>query len=445
MLLERKIDNFSDYLSKFVSDSKIESFARASGFKKRDSPISPQAFLESVFFCNAQDSPSLSEYSIDLEQQGCKRVSKQAIDKRFNDRTKEMLTLILKEVMSKQLARKPLAVGIASHFTDVNIMDSSEFGVSKRAAGVFPGYGGTGREAMVQIQLEYQLFSSKVTQLSIGSALDSDAKEGMKNIDDICPKTLLIRDLGYFGPQAFKELAQRDLYFISRAKSQWNFYLEEQGELIPLSTADIIEKLKTQKEKYLDLDVFVGKEALSPVRLVANLLTEEQAKKRLKKKSANRKLGEDALESIGLNLFVTNVEREKCDAEAVYELYTLRWQIELVFKTWKSVIKLHKIHSMNATRLECIILIKLLWVMLNWSIWNRIKDYTNKDISFHKLSQTLQSRSKRLTPCVLRSKQLLIEWLYNLAEISKVHHEKEYKKGSKKNWEILAKICYKAA
>src|SRR5690606_37737359 len=124
-----------------------------------------------------------------------------------------------------------------------------------------------------------------------------------------------------------------------------------------------------------------------------------------KKKTANRKLGEDALESIGLNLFVTNVEREKCDAEAIYELYTLRWQIELVFKTWKSVMKLHKIHSMNATRLECIILIKLLWVMLNWSIWNRIKDYTNKDISFHKFSQTLQSRSKRLTPCVLRSKQ----------------------------------------
>lgn len=298
---------------------------------------------------------------------------------------------------------------------------------------------------MVQIQLEYQLLSSKVTQLSIGSALDSDANEGMKNIDDIPPKTLLIRDLGYFGPQAFKELAQRDLYFISRAKSQWNFYVKEQGELIPLSTADIIKKLKTQKEKYLDLDVLVGQKALAPVRLVANLLTEEQAKQRLKKKAANRKLGEDALESIGLNLFVTNVEREKCDAEAVYELYTLRWQIELVFKTWKSVMKLHKIHPMNATRLECIILIKLLWVMLNWSIWNQIKDYTNKDISFHKFSQTLQSRSKRLTPSIIQSKKLLIEWLYSLAEISKVHHEKGYKKGSKKNWEILAKICHKAA
>lgn len=148
-------------------------------------------------------------------------MSKQAIDKRFNERTKAMLSTILEKVMSQQLRKKPLFVKHKSHFTDIHIMDSSEFGVSKKAAAAFPGYGGPGREAIVQIQFEYQLLGSRVNQLSIGSALDSDAKEGMKNIDDIPPKTLLIRDLGYFGPQAFKEMSQRDLYFIGRAKSQW--------------------------------------------------------------------------------------------------------------------------------------------------------------------------------------------------------------------------------
>lgn len=356
-----------------------------------------------------------------------------------------MLTSILEKVMSQQLCRKPIMPAHANHFTDIHIMDSSEFVVSKRAAAAFPGYGGSGREAMVQIQFEYQLLGSKITQLSIGSALDSDAKEGMKNIDKIPPKTLLIRDLGYFGPQSFNELSQRDIYFISRAKSQWNFYIKEDGVLNPLTTSGIIQKLNGQKEKYLDLDVYVGKQALAPVRLVANLLTEEQAQERLKKKAANRKLGGDALESIGLNLFVTNVEREKCDALAIYDLYTLRWQVELIFKTWKSVMKLDKIHSMNATRLECTILVRLLWVMLNWSILNQIKELTNKDISFHKLARTLQYRSKILTANILKNKDLLYEWMQGLGEISKAHHQKEYKKGSKKISEILNRTYIKTA
>ncbi len=160
----------------------------SSGFKKRSSAISPQAFLETVFFCNAHSSPSLSEYSIDMEQQGEKKVSKQAIDKRFNASTKDMLTMILQKVMSKQIGRKPLVWGQKSHFTDIRIMDSTEFSVSKKVAAAFPGYGGTGREAIVQVQFEYQLLGGRVTELSIGSALDSDSREGMKTLTKSLPK-----------------------------------------------------------------------------------------------------------------------------------------------------------------------------------------------------------------------------------------------------------------
>lgn len=321
-------------------------------------------------------------------------------------------------------------------------MDSSEFKVSKKVAAVFPGYGGNGREAIAQIQFEYQLFDSKITEFKIGSAIDSDSKAGMKNIDSIPSGTLLLRDLGYFSPKVFNELSLKHLYFISRAKSNWNFYILKNGKFVRLTTGEIISKLKDQGAKYLDIDVYVGALELSPVRLVANLLTPEQTAIRLKNKSSNRKLGADALESIGLNLFVTNIEYTKCNAEAVYELYTLRWQVELIFKTWKSVMQLHKIQAMNAVRLECILLIKLLWVMLNWSILNQLKEFTNTDLSFHKLSHTLQSRSQKITLTILDHKELLYEWLLELAKISLKHHQKEYKKGSNKMNEILKHAYY---
>lgn len=345
-----------------------------------------------------------------------------------------MLTNLLQEVLSQQIPVRKTE----SWFTDIHIMDSSEFKVSKKVAAAFPGYGGIGREALMQIQFEYQLFGSKVTTLSIGSALDADSIEGMKNIDKVPPKTLLLRDLGYFSPKVFKELSTRNIYFISRAKSQWNFYIFQQGKYLLLTISDIINQLKKQKGKYIDLDVYVGEQARTPVRLVANLLTEEQKKKRLDKKSANRKLGSDVLESIGLNLFVTNVEREKCTDSQIYDLYTLRWQVELIFKTWKSIMQLHNLHSMNAIRLECVMLIKLLWVMLNWSILNHLREITGQDISYHKLTHTLQSRSKALTLSILQNSNELTEWLIDLYWISKQHLEKEYKKGRKKTLEILA-------
>jgi len=378
-----------------------------------------------------------------MEHSSSTCVSKQAFDKRFNERTKEMLYIILQKVMSKQVACKHSLVESKSKFTDIRIMDSSEFKLSKNLAAAFPGYGGLGREASAQIQFEYQLFGSRITEFTIGSAIDSDSKAGMKNIDSIPANTLLLRDLGYFSPKIFNELLNKNLYFISRAKSQWNFYIRKDEKLVRFTTADIINKLTCQDTKYLDMEVFVGAEQLSPVRLIANLLTPEQTVTRLKSKSSNRKLGTDALESIGLNLFVTNVEAEKCDAEAIYELYTLRWQVELIFKTWKSVMQLHKIQAMNAVRLECVILVKLLWVMLNWSILNQLKEFTNADISFHKLSHTLQSRSQKITLSILEHEEILYEWLLKLAKISLIHHQKEYKNGGNKMNEIIKHAYYK--
>jgi len=235
----------------------MECIAKTSGFKKRKSAISPKAFLDSVFFCTNGKSPSLSEYSIDLAHHSGIKVSKQALDKRFNTTTKDMLTGLLQDVLSQQMSGKRIDRVSTNWFTDIHIMDSSEFAVSKKAAHKFPGYGGEGREALIQIQFEYQLLGSKVTELSIGSALDSDNLAGMKNIDKMVAKTLLLRDLGYFSPKAFKDLSSREIYFISRAKSQWNFYTLQEGEYSVLTTAAIINKLKENRDKFIDLDVYV--------------------------------------------------------------------------------------------------------------------------------------------------------------------------------------------
>ena len=349
-----------------------------------------------------------------------------------------MLTRLLEDVISAQVKRK--SVFNDDLFPEIRIMDSTEFVVSNNLSDTFPGYGGSGREAIAQVQLEYELLGGKVTQMSLGSSLDSDALAGMKHIDQIPPKTLLIRDLGYSSPKAFKQISQHELYFVSRAKAQWSMYEKQNGKLRKITVEDIKSRLMKTKQKYIDMEIFVGSQVRTPVRLIANFLSKGQTQKRIKKKKAKGlPVSKLAKESACLNLFVTNVEKDKCSASQIYDLYTLRWQIELIFKTWKSILKIHKTHPMNALRLECVILIKFIWVMLNWSLLKLIEEVSNTEISYHKFSRTMMSRSMMLNLTILQDPGLFLNWLNRLFEISRKHHLKEYKKGTKSIGIILQK------
>ncbi|MEQ9102347.1 MAG: IS4 family transposase [Imperialibacter sp.] len=420
-----------------MSSESLEAMARQTGFKQRSSVITAESFLNTAFFSNAQSCPSLSEYSIGLAYDASINVSKQAIDKRFNCKTEALLSQVLQLVISRQLKR----TSTLKHdfFSEIRIQDSSKFIAPKNLADTFPGYGGVGREAIAQVQLEYDLLGGKVTELSLGSALDADAKECMKNIDQIPPKALLIRDLGYFSPKAFEEIRKRNLYFVSRAKAQWFMYVKHDGQLVRLTIDDIKEKLLTQKQQYIDLDIYLGRKILSPVRLIASLIPDEQARKRIKRKKDNKtKVSKLTEQSACLNLFVTNVEREVCDAIQVYKLYTLRWQIELIFKTWKSIMRLHKIHAMNATRFKCVLLIKLIWVMLNWALLRLVEEKQACEMSLHKLSRTMVSRSQKLTLGLIQNQEAFLQWLAQLIQLSRRHHQKEYKKGDESIQDILS-------
>jgi hypothetical protein len=98
--LSRRIKDFSKYVSKIVSKDHLELLAKQTGFKQRTSKITPESFLNTLFFSNAQSCPTLSDYIIELETAAGETVFKQAIDKRLNDKTKSMLTLLLQNIIS---------------------------------------------------------------------------------------------------------------------------------------------------------------------------------------------------------------------------------------------------------------------------------------------------------------------------------------------------------
>ncbi len=84
---------------------------------------------------------------------------------------------------------------------------------------------------------------------------------------------MILRDLGYFVLDVFKQLDQRGCFFVSRLKTGTCLLANEGDEEL-----DLRKLLRGQK--LLDMPVRVGKKAKLPVRLIAVKLPQKVAHKR---------------------------------------------------------------------------------------------------------------------------------------------------------------------
>ena len=85
-------------------------------------------------------------------------------------------------------------------------------------------------------------------------------------------------------------------------------------------------------------------------RVVITKLTEEQQEKRQSYLNQKKKKGKSTLsaqKNVSVNIYVTNIPQNLIKKEDIHPLYSLRWQIEILFKTWKSLFKIHCVKKMK--------------------------------------------------------------------------------------------------
>jgi hypothetical protein len=56
----------------------------------------------------------------------------------------------------------------------------------------------------------------------------------------------------------------------------------------------------------------------------------------------------------------------------IRSFYRLRWQIELIFKIWKSIGKIRAVKKVKQPRLECYVYAKLIFIVLGWQLLWRV-------------------------------------------------------------------------
>ncbi|MBJ8026035.1 MULTISPECIES: IS4 family transposase [Bacillus] len=381
--IQEELQPFAEELQRYITPDFLEELAREMKFVKRKRKFSG-ADLATICIWISQRvaSDPLVRLCSRLHAVTGTVLSPEGLNKRFNEKS----VLFLKHIFSLLLQQKVceqthISSQLYTHFKRIRIMDATMFQVPNTLEHIYPGSGGCAQTAGIKIQLEYDLHSGQFLNFQVGPGKNNDKTFGTECLDTLRPGDLCIRDLGYFSLEDLDQMDQRGTYYISRLKLNTNVYvknpspeyfkngtIKKQSEYIQINVMQILNQLQPG-ETIEYQQAYIGDKQQLFSRLVFHRLTAAQLQKRLKKIAEKEKLkhrtySEKSKLVAGLNVYVTNAPWEWVPMEQVHELYTLRWQIEIVFKTWKSLFDIDHCRTVKRERIECHLYGKLIAIFL---------------------------------------------------------------------------------
>ncbi len=193
-----------------------------------------------------------------------------------------------------------------------------------------------------------------------------------------------MRDLGYFATRVFQKMLDQGIHFLSRLRHDVLIYDPE-----TLKPIDLVKQLRRCPR--FDRDVLLSAEQRVTVRLVALPVPEHIANERRRSAKSRRdtryKLSKRHLDLLGWNILVTSVASCTWSTEAVQKAYSVRWRIEIIFKTWKSHFNLTQAPTGSANQLEVLICSKLIAICLFQNMFGALELYISKPVSLLKSAQ----------------------------------------------------------
>lgn len=327
-------------------------------------------------------------------------------------------------LMQKVAVMAPLQANLLKYFKHILIFDSTSWDISPKLSNILPGSGGEASEANCKMQVCYEYKQGELSFFELTSGITPDNAYTAHLPGHLQQGDLILFDLGYFSMKTFFEISAIGAYFLSRLYIGISLF--DPISCMPIDLYGILKKINGNIHQ---MAVIVGSKKETQVlsRLVCLKVSPEIAEERRRKLRKNsRKKGRTPSQYHLLladwTLMMTNVPTQWLPAEMVRHFYTLRWQIELLFKQLKTVLCIHKSNTGKENRLRCEIYGKLIMAVLihrvhseiNIRLWNNNK----RELSIEKLYKRIQERSFIILDLLLSSLHKAIEYLKN--EISRL-------------------------
>ncbi|PDZ46988.1 IS4 family transposase [Bacillus wiedmannii] len=458
--IQEELQPFAKELQRYITPGFLEELAREIGFIKRKRKFSGSDLATiCIWISQRVASDPLVRLCSRLHAATGTLLSPEGLNKRLNAKAVLFLQHIFSLLLQQKVCEQTqVSNHLFSYFQRIRILDATVFQVPNALQHVYPGSGGCAQTAGIKIQLEYDLHSGQFLNVQIGPGKNNDKTFGTECLETLRPGDLCIRDLGYFSLEDLDQMDQRGTYFISRLKLNTNVYvknptpeyfnngaIKKQTEYVQINLKVIMEKLQLG-ETYELHNAYIGDQKILFARVVLYRLTEKQLHERLTKQAVKEKkkgqfYSEKSKALAGLNVYVTNTPWEWVPMEQVHELYSLRWQIEIVFKTWKSLFEIEKCRDVKQERLECQVYGKLITIFLCSSTMFKLRQLIlqkkQKELSEYKAIGMIQDHLYILYQAIQQNTQELTKILIRLFHLLQKNGRKSHRYEKKTVFDIM--------
>lgn len=272
---------------------------------------------------------------------------------------------------------KDVPPSLFSRFTKVLIQDSTVIELHERLQEHFQGSGGRSSKSCLKIDVIYDLISKNYEKFTLTDQGETDSSLAVQIDDVVTEGTLVIRDLGYLRVEALRRLVEKKAFYLSRLKSSFRVFMSQDSPIV-VDLADCF----NDEENEIDIPVYITEDRLQ-VRLIAYRAAPEVVEKRKRlanatAKKQGRSLTKKSLKFLEFTVFITTVSPEDWPAEVIGTIYAIRWQIELLFKSWKSGMSIHYLKGTNENRIISLVYARLILVMIINEIYKLASGLTSR-------------------------------------------------------------------
>lgn len=314
----------------------LNALGKSIGFSQRERIITPGRLALSLikaFSCNKIETIADAQRCFNEmfnEKIAYKPFHNQVAKKTFSELMRQIASSVLEHTVVQVLEFNKNS--LLEKFESIYLQDGTSFGLKKSLCKRFPGRFRTVSPAAVELHVTYELPYESPTKITLTADKESERAE-LPRPEEL-ENSLLLADAGYLSALYLSQLQSSNASYLMRASTKINPIVVNNGEsIINKKTAKTLKDSKKHfsKSKTYDLDVIFRDDSTNAQHRLIVIWN--------KKKKAYVYL-------------ITNLSRQEYTAEQIREIYRLRWQIELVFKEWKSYANLHKFDTSNESIAE---------------------------------------------------------------------------------------------
>jgi Transposase DDE domain len=272
-------------------------------------------------------------------------------DQLVKDQSPEFFRISLCDIMGK-LSMKVLGFEAGQAFSEFNrlvIQDGSSLALHDALADVFPGRFNAVKPAAVELHCTLDLLHD--APITITLSPDTDSEHHYRPEPQSLRGDLWLADRGYLDLAYLRDIERHGGFFIVRSKTGLNprvmdAYREDGKRLKSCQDRDlkaITSKFPKQQRSELEVEWLIDG---APFRLCLIVSWNPQTK--------------------CFDYLLTNLSQDRHTISMICLAYKLRWQVELLFKEWKSHNNLHRFDTEKETIAE-----SLIWASLAASSMKR--------------------------------------------------------------------------